>query len=208
MSDMKKACNILSLVLVMACSFSACKSASQVLEYKPYESFKIGRFDSMKENLMSTTEGFVSYCYNNSIKNCSLYGALFNWAYSDSICPAGRHLPSTSEMVEFIDGLSGKTNINKGQLVNEKTIEKINLKYGGGLTMIEGKSNFYGIGNQEIWLMASDSIWINPNNLEEKYQLTALHMHKKGKDSVTIEPTFSDNPKEFYGYCRCIKDSY
>lgn len=53
----------------------------------------------MAENLNYMT--FDSYCYDDDMDNCALYGRLYTWAAANDACPAGWHLPSKDEFKAF-----------------------------------------------------------------------------------------------------------
>ena len=72
-----------------------------------YKTVKIGSQIWMAENLNYETES--SYCYENRMSNCLKYGRLYTWTPALSACPAGWHLPDTTEWKTLIDTLGGAT---------------------------------------------------------------------------------------------------
>lgn len=100
---------------------------------KIYHTVQINNQCWLKENLdvgemisgngIQTNNNFIEkYCYNNDLKNCMIYGGLYQWSetmqYKTSggnvqgICPTGWHIPSSSE----IDSLSKAVNGNGNAL--------------------------------------------------------------------------------------------
>lgn len=44
-----------------------------------------------------------SFCYENSVENCSLYGRLYSWETAKHACPAGWALPSADELDKMVN---------------------------------------------------------------------------------------------------------
>ena len=72
-----------------------------------YKTVKIGSQTWMAENLNYETEN--SYCYDDRMSNCLQYGRLYTWNAAIEACPAGYHLPDTTEWNTLIDELGGET---------------------------------------------------------------------------------------------------
>ena len=72
-----------------------------------YKTVKIGNQVWMAENLNYETEN--SYCYDDRMSNCLKYGRLYKWTVALDACPAGWHLPDTTEWKTLIDTLGGAT---------------------------------------------------------------------------------------------------
>ena len=191
-------------IFVLSCS-SARENKTDSKQHKTRNFVKIGNQKWMEENLKDTPDGLNTLCYKNEQLNCQEKGVLYNWKDMDALCPEGWHLPTTSDILGFLEQLPGETNANNGKIINKKTLEMLNLGL-GGINIKRGESRiFFGKGRQEMWLTASDSVWVDPKDSDKKLRLIGLHFYPIGKDSINVEPSFSDNPDDTYAYCRCIK---
>ena len=65
------------------------------IDGRQYRTVTIGNLRWMAENIDVETEN--SYCYNDSVENCSKYGRLYTWEAALTVCPEGWHLPDTTE---------------------------------------------------------------------------------------------------------------
>jgi uncharacterized protein (TIGR02145 family) len=60
----------------------------------------------MAENLNYATDS--SMCYQNKPEYCDEYGRLYKWIDAQNACPAGCHLPDTTEWNELFYAVAGK----------------------------------------------------------------------------------------------------
>jgi len=73
---------------------------------KTYRTAKVGKQVWMAQNLNYQAEG-GSWCYGESADNCDKYGRLYDWNTARSVCPAGFHLPDTTEWWTLIANVGG-----------------------------------------------------------------------------------------------------
>ena len=76
-----------------------------------YRTVKIGNQVWMAENLNYETAN--SYCYKDSVSNCTKYGRLYTWAAAKTACPSGWHLPTEVEFKELVATVGGSSTAGK-----------------------------------------------------------------------------------------------
>ncbi|MBC8315918.1 MAG: PEGA domain-containing protein [Bacteroidetes bacterium] len=86
---------------------------TDVRDGEKYEYVIIGNQTWMAENLFYYTPN--SFCYDNKISNCRIYGRLYSQEDAMKACPKGWHLPSDEEWTILIEFLGGK-DISGGKL--------------------------------------------------------------------------------------------
>ncbi len=74
---------------------------------KCYKWIKIGSQIWMAENLNYLSSS-GSWCYDDLISNCNIYGRLYDWETAMTACPIGWHLPSSEEWESLTLYLGGK----------------------------------------------------------------------------------------------------
>jgi len=68
-----------------------------------FDSGELEQFEMtwMAENLNYVVEG--SYCRNDSIENCEIYGRLYTWPAAVKACPQGWHLPPNEDWLKLVN---------------------------------------------------------------------------------------------------------
>ena len=72
-----------------------------------YKYVTIGSQVWMAENLNYKTS--PSWCYEGSSSKCAEYGRLYTWSAAKTACPAGWHLPDTTEWRSLFDAVGGSS---------------------------------------------------------------------------------------------------
>ncbi len=94
-------------LLTMILMFSAIAVYAQVTDSrdgKTYSTVNINGQVWMSQNLNYSGTG---YCYNNLESNCTLYGRLYTFDQTGSVCMEGWHVPSKTEVEALYSYLGG-----------------------------------------------------------------------------------------------------
>ena len=100
------------IIIVAIILFSHSSSISQESTFtdsrdgQTYSTVSIGTQTWFAENL--NYEAGNSWCYQDSVECCAIYGRLYDWQTALVACPLGWHLPSEEEWNELISYLGGK----------------------------------------------------------------------------------------------------
>jgi uncharacterized protein (TIGR02145 family) len=118
---------------------------------RTYKTVKIGNQTWMAENLnFQTPNG--SWCYDSDNSNCQKYGRLYDWKTAmagkdptnknpsdvQGVCPAGWHLPSSSEWVELAKAAGGTGSFGEVGIAGER----LKAKNGGWYRNGNGTDNY------------------------------------------------------------------
>lgn len=78
-----------------------------------YNTVEIGNQCWLKENL--NYESGTSWCYEDNLENCAIYGRLYDWETALGICPSGWHLPSDNEFI-LLENFLGGSDVAGGKM--------------------------------------------------------------------------------------------
>jgi uncharacterized protein (TIGR02145 family) len=156
---------------------------------KTYSTVEIGKQTWMVENLNYQTDS--SWCYGNNDSNCVKYGRLYNWNTAMKICPAGWHLPDTSEWERLITFVGG----GKTAGVRLKS-ESLDCNYGFSALLGGGYYNgsFYALNSWGGWWSVTES---KDDVSEAHYWLVTADNGTGGLGRIT---------KSFGFSVRCLQD--
>ena len=103
-----------AIFVLLALSFATdafCGILTDSRDGQTYRTVKIGNQVWMAENLNYETAN--SYCYQDSVSNCTKYGRLYTWAAAKAACPSGWHLPTEVEFKELVATVGGSSTAGK-----------------------------------------------------------------------------------------------
>jgi uncharacterized protein (TIGR02145 family) len=150
----------------------------------------------MGENLNYKADS--SWCYNNKESNCKKYGRLYDWNTAVDICPAGWHLPNSSEWSYLVQMAESSY---EGCKLMSKMQQNGTDDYGwSGLAGGERRSDdyFVNIGDDGYWWVATGS--------ENKYKhYKRINGISEYSSVVEYSKNGCSNPRRMQG---CVKNNY
>ncbi len=173
--------NITSLItiafLIIAMNLVAQKTSTftDSRDKKTYKTIKIGTQTWMAENL-AYKAGSGCWTYNDSIKEATKYGYLYNWKAAVKACPKGWHLPSDGEWATLTDNLGGTVDAGtkmktksgwndfEGKTGNGTNTSGFAALPGGYLSGEDSTNSYVGKGG--YWWSASEDAGDNSDNVE------------------------------------------
>jgi len=78
---------------------------------KMYSTIQIKNQVWMAENLNFDNKT-GTFCYNDSLFSCNIYGKLYSWEAANNVCLPGWHLPKKSEWKKLLKNLGGYDGVN------------------------------------------------------------------------------------------------
>lgn len=123
------------------------------LDKDPYKIVSVAGEKWLAENVRSEVSE-VSYlesvCYEKKETNCDVYGMLYAYLTTDSVCPSGYRLPTESDIEEM---LTFYVQNGKDAAQELRAMNGLGILYGGFATEATGLYNFKGLGElAAIWL--------------------------------------------------------
>lgn len=122
-----------------------------------YKTVTIGLQTWMAENLSYDVQG--SYCYHDSVDNCSKYGRFYPWNLTKDVCPAGFHLPSKAEWETLIKSAGGEEYAYTLLKSRNRTFEENSFLCG---RIVDGKDD-YGFSVLPLGSRSNDGIFVGNN---------------------------------------------
>ena len=162
----------------------------------------------LSENLNYRIEG--SWCYNDTLDNCSKYGRLYSWPAAMESCPLGWRLPSDEEWKLMLNNYK-YASIDSAELASPaiqkrpywSTVERRNiienLTSMGFITGKGGTKEAYGA---YINLILTEQFWTSTfmgEHLAYNYQFRSTYKGLK----ASMSPGFRNKNSGIF--CRCVK---
>lgn len=169
---------------------------------KIYRTTTIGTQTWMSENLRYEGNGYI--CYNNDEKYCKKYGNYYN--YSQASCPAGYHLPDTTEWRILLDAVGGKA-------VASKALRAIGPWSTRLSTSIADDEDKYCFGLMPAGV-AFNNIYLREGEVVYYYTSSEIYINEvpKGFWNIAFVGEHNDSGNETMNYTaytviRCVKDT-
>ena len=189
-------CVALAAMLVPNCLANNTGSMTDPRDGQVYKTVKIGNQTWMAENLnFETADGS---CFDDRTTNCLRYGRLYPWESAMEACPAGWHLPDSTEWNALFAAVGGIESAGKSLKFTE------GWRNGGNGTDEFGFSAFpvgilYGSSEQSPKNEYA-SFWSSTENSEEgSYGMFLSYYGKGAKLGI--------DSKDVAFSVRCLKDS-
>jgi uncharacterized protein (TIGR02145 family) len=116
-----------------------------------YKTVRIGDKSWMLENLNYSSKS-GSWCYDENVSNCDLYGRLYDWQTAKNVCPHGWHLPAESDFDTLLTNIGGSED-NAYNSLKEGGGSGFSALLGGWKYYYEG---FYNIGSAGSWWSSTE----------------------------------------------------
>lgn len=138
----------------------------------------------MTQNLRHSPNIGESWCYADSVSNCTTKGRLYDWPAASTSCPFGWHLPDTTEWLKLIETVGGHAQAGANlRFPNSFSAKPAGYTFGGGY--------FAGTENTYWW-----------SSVEYEQEYARYFFIKQGSDTLYSDGHFQDN-----GFSvRCMKD--
>jgi uncharacterized protein (TIGR02145 family) len=185
--------------------FLSCNASKNLTDPRDNQSYPLAKIQGLwwtAQNMNFAVEGSQYYNYEHSNEKKS--GKMYTWEMAQQVCPPGWRLPTDKELIDLFlpygkvsySGESEEYKKTLGPYAPEKT-EPTYFKLIG-----DKKQNFpvfdrSGVEDQRTML------WSSVSSGEER--AFAIYWRSIDQYIEYNSVHFSDYPREFYGFCRCVK---
>lgn len=148
----------------------------------------------------------LSRCYNELDSNCIKSGKIYTWEQAKSSCPKGWRLPTSDELISLFlkfgkisySGNNTKFREIFGIYEPEKTSNTFKNLMQSNLNLPVFDKNSKPYQQRTLF-------WSSDENPRDSSRVYAIYWNSKGNDGQGAV-FFSHYPKNFYGFCRCVKE--
>jgi len=213
MKAFKIVCFIFLMVLIGSCIANtkvAIKGKNHVdtRDNKSYRIEKIGNLYWTLDN--AAFDSYQSKCYNGLDSNCIKYGKIYTWEQAKSSCLVGWRLPTSKELMDLFLSF-GKISYAG----DDPEFERIFGVYEPEKTDVTFKKLMVSTLNLPVFNRNSIEysgsyqqrtlFWSSDENPNDKQRVFAIYWNSEGNEGNGAVH-FSDYPKAFFGFCRCVKE--
>jgi uncharacterized protein (TIGR02145 family) len=117
-----------------------------------YKFVRIGDKSWMLENLNYSSKS-GSWCYDENVSNCDLYGRLYDWQTAKNVCPHGWRLPSKKDFENLLSINGGSERDVYDVMIYSFTCDSVSLLSGWR----DSDGYYFGSGMGGGWWSSSKS---------------------------------------------------
>jgi uncharacterized protein (TIGR02145 family) len=194
------------IILIIAVAFcTSCKTSKSFTDPRDNKSYSIAKIKGLwwtTQNMNFEIDG--SQYYNYEQANARKSGKMYNWEQAQQVCPPGWRLPTDKELIDLFlpygkISYSGESEGFK-KIFGPYAPEKTEATY---FKLIEARNlnipefDRSGVEDQRTML------WSSVSSGEER--AFAIYWRSIDQYIEYNSVHFSDYPKYFFGFCRCVK---
>lgn len=191
-------------ILLSSCTIISCSSTGIITDDRDNQSYKIAKINGKwwtVQNMNFKVDGFQYY--NDQKENEEKSGKLYNWEQAQKVCPSGWRLPAEQELIDLLlpygkISYSGVDEKYK-QIFGEYDPRKTEATY---FKIFEDKNLNIPVFNGNFVENQRTMIWSSVTNSPDR--AFAIYWRKIDENITYNSVHFSDYPKHYFGFCRCV----
>ncbi len=192
-------------ISIIAGIFLTCSCTKSLYDVRDQQSYKIAKINGLwwtTQNLNYTVDGFQYY--NNDKENSKKSGKMYNWEQAQQVCPTGWRLPTEKELIDLL--------LPYGKISYAGSAESFESIFGPYAPKKTEATYLKLIKNEKLNIPVFEinavedqrtMIWTSVTTDDERAY--AIYWRTIDQYIEYNSVHFSDYPKNYYGFCRCVK---